>query len=73
MPKNEHQKRTEAEERASHRNKMSHKDQIARLDSLFGKDLGAAKERARLSGLLSAKLENSEERPKKSKKKQEEV
>lgn len=76
MPKNKHQKRTEAEERAAHRAKMSHKDQIARLDSLFGKDSGAAKERARLKGLIenakSPKKEvqesGSAEKPKKKRK-----
>ena len=52
MPKNKHQKKTEAEERSAHRAKIGHKDQIARLDSLFGKDLGAVKERARLKGLI---------------------
>lgn len=52
MPKNKHQKKIEAEERAAHRAKMSHKDQIARLDSLFGKDLGAVKERTRLKNLI---------------------
>jgi hypothetical protein len=76
MPKNNHQKKTEAEDRASHRAKMSHKDQIARLDSLFGKDSGAAKERVRLKALIegaSAKSskgdQDDSDRPKKTKSK----
>lgn len=76
MPKNKHQKRTEADERSAHRAKMSHKDQIARLDSLFGKDLGATKERARLKNLIEnarnpkkeAQESSSTEKPKKKRK-----
>ena len=73
------EKQKEAEERATHRSKMSHKDQIARLDSSFGKDLGATKERARLKALIEGvkKKETSEpnptEKPKKTRKKKEET
>jgi hypothetical protein len=76
------EKQKEAEERAAHRSKMSHKDQIARLDSSFGKDLGATKERARLKALIegskSPKIQkepsesNSTEKPKKPRKKKNE-
>jgi hypothetical protein len=76
------EKQKEAEERAAHRSKMSHKDQIARLDSSFGKDLGATKERARLKALIEgakspkSQKETSEpnpsEKPKKNRKKKNE-
>jgi hypothetical protein len=76
------EKQKEAEERAAHRSKMSHKDQIARLDSSFGKDLGATKERARLKALIEgakspkSQKETSEpnptEKPKKPRKKKNE-
>lgn len=43
-------RREEALERAQARSDRSHQEQLARLDRLFGKGKGAAKERARLAG-----------------------
>jgi hypothetical protein len=71
------EKQKEAEERAQLRAKRSHKDQIAHLDSIFGKDIGAAKERSRLKALVEgskavkkeAPESSSSDKPKKSRKK----
>lgn len=63
------EKNKEAEERAKARSKRSHKDQLALLDAKFGSNQGAAKERARLKGLIESAIEKVEKK-KKSKKQQ---
>ena len=72
MPKSKLEKQKEAEDRALIRSKRSHKDQISRLDSLFGKEKGAIKERTRLISLIekhkSPKEEIKEEKTKRKKK-----
>jgi len=63
----------QALERQEARKKRSHKDQLAYLDSKFGKDVGAKKEREKLLALINKKEEISdEEKPKKKKKKKDE-
>ena len=63
----------EAIERQEERKKRSHKDQLAFLDSKFGKDVGAKKEREKLFALINKKEEvSAEEKPKKKKKKKDE-
>jgi|688.fasta_scaffold591283_2 hypothetical protein len=81
MPKSLLLKQQEAKERQSERNKRSPKDQISHLDSIFGKDLGAKKEREKLLALIKKqsekpekvekveKVEKSEKTEKKTKKK----
>lgn len=69
MPKSLLIKQQEAKQRQLERNKISHKDQLSRLDSLFGKDLGAKKERNRLTALLNKKEEKKEEKKEKKEKK----
>jgi hypothetical protein len=46
-------RRREAAERAELRVKRTPQDQLDRLDRIFGKDLGAKKERAKLHKLLT--------------------
>ena len=68
MPKSLMEKQKEANERQIARNKRSPKDQLAKLDSMFGKGLGAKKEREKINLLLSKKIEKEqteEEKPKK--------
>lgn len=75
MPKSSELKRQEAEERQSKRNKRNPQDQIALLDSMFGKDIGAKKERTRLATIINKKeekVEAKEDKPKKRKKKKDE-
>lgn len=72
-------KQQEANQRQEKRNKRSPKEQLAHLDSVFGKDIGAKKERNRLLELINKKeekkqdkKEDKEEKPKKKKKKKDE-
>jgi len=70
MGKNKLIKQQEANQRQEKRNKRSHKEQLAHLDAVFGKDIGAKKERNRLLELINKKEDNKEEeKPKKKKKK----
>tara|TARA_R110002020_G_scaffold202722_1_gene405818 strand:+ start:7028 stop:7207 length:180 start_codon:yes stop_codon:yes gene_type:complete len=52
MRKNILVKRAEAKERQSLRNKLTPEQQLARLDKKLGVDIGAARERARLKGMI---------------------
>lgn len=63
------EKQKEAEQRAKIRSKRSHKDQLDHLDAIFGKDQGAAKERAKLKALIEKPVKSEEDRPKKEKRK----
>lgn len=54
-------KQKEAKERQLERNKRSPKDQLAMLDSIFGKGLGAKKEREKINAILNKKIEKSSE------------
>lgn len=67
MPKNKELKKQEAEKRQQNRDKRSPQDQVAVLDSKFGKDLGAKKERAKLISLLNKKEEKQQEKKEKKK------
>jgi hypothetical protein len=72
MGKNKLLKQQEAKQRQDKRDKISPKEQLSHLDSIFGKDVGAKKERDRLLSLInkkSEKKETKEEKPKKKKKK----
>jgi len=50
--KTKEQKKAEATQRQAQRQALSPHEQLRRLDERLGKDQGAAKERARLRGLL---------------------
>jgi len=65
MPKSKLQKQEEAKQRQIQRNKRSIKDQLSHLDSIFGKDKAAQKERKKLNALLEKQSDsNCEEEPK---------
>jgi hypothetical protein len=55
------EKQKEAKERQLERNKRSPKDQLSRLDSIFGKGLGAKKEREKINVILNKKIEKNSE------------
>jgi hypothetical protein len=57
--------RTEADVRAKHRSTLSNEQQIERLNQMFGEDLGATKERAR----LVSEIEGEKEKKKRKKSK----
>jgi len=64
------EKQKEAEARFKIRAKRSPKDQLDHLDSIFGKNQGASKERNRLIALMqNLNKAEVEEKPKKRKKK----
>lgn len=66
-------KQQEANQRQEKRDKRSAKEQLAHLDSVFGKDIGAKKERNRLLELINKKEDKKEEdKPKKKRKKKDE-
>ena len=46
------ERRKEAEARQEERAKRTPQEQLARLDAMFGKDQGAARERERLQALI---------------------
>jgi len=56
-----------AKVRAELRASLSDQQQIDRLNNLFGKDVGAKKERARLAKLIAGATEKKASAPKKSK------
>jgi len=56
MGKSKDLKKQEAEDRQQKRDKRSPQDQISSLDSVFGKDVGAKKERARLLSIVNKKM-----------------
>jgi hypothetical protein len=62
-------KQQEANQRQEKRNKINHKEQLSHLDAVFGKDIGAKKERNRLLTLINKKEDDKEEKPKRKKKK----
>lgn len=63
MPKTKLEKQKDAEARSQQRSKRSHKDQLGHLDSLFGPGQGAAKERARLKGLIEGPSKAAKSQP----------
>jgi|ETNvirnome_2_300_1030623.scaffolds.fasta_scaffold79638_2 hypothetical protein len=63
------QKRSEAETRQQEREKLTHTQQIARLDELLGKDIGAARERARLRVLIENEATRSPKKKRNKKRK----
>ena len=71
MPKSKLIKQQEAMQRQALRDKKSASDQINVLDSIFGKGLGAIKERAKLNNIINKKSEPAKEtendKPKKKK------
>lgn len=75
MAKNKLAKQQEAKQRQEKRDKRNHKEQLSHLDSIFGKDVGAKKERERLLSLINKKVDKKEtkevkeEKTKKKKKK----
>lgn len=69
MPKSLLLKQQEAKERQDKRDKRSPADQLSHLDSVFGKNLGAKKERAKLLSRIDKGDEPKEEKRKKTKKK----
>ena len=54
-------KQQEAKERQDLRNKKSPKDILNQLDSIFGKNLGAKKERQKLQNVISKETESKKE------------
>jgi hypothetical protein len=68
MGKSVVQKQEEAKKRQEKRDKISAKDQIAILDSRFGKNIGAKKEREKLINIIN-KEQEPKEKPKKEKSK----
>ena len=70
MPKNSLLKQQEAEKRQQKRNSRNAKQQLEFLNSKFGKDLGAKKERQKLTNFMEKqKLDEKVEKVEKKKKK----
>ena len=61
MPKSKLIKQQEAQQRQVVRNKRSTSDQINVLDGIFGKGLGAIKERTKLNNTLNKRTQPVEE------------
>lgn len=69
MPKSKLIKQQEAVKRQAVRDKRSPSDQLNVLDNIFGKGLGATKERNKLNNIINKKMEVVNETGKEKKKK----